>query len=174
MGALEEAIAAYEEYLELQPDTRDRGAIEARLVTLERQLRDQRQLAAREAQPIARPEMVTPEVLPATPTEVTRTPNGLPWLVAAGGAVVLVSALVTGRYARATNENAIDAPSHAQTVELIRRADRLALASNIQLAAGGAAALVGIVWGIVDLAKSGSDDLEVTVGLGGASVRGRF
>lgn len=170
MGDLSGAIDAYALYLEFEPDPRDRGAIEARLDTLERQI------AEREALLEEAERRGVAEVVPA-PIEPPRRPARVaPWLVAGLGALTLVSAAGTGVAGSARHGEAVDpVTNHREAARLADRADGLALATNILLVAGGVLLLAGGVWGVVDLTGRGdAEGTALVVGPGSLGLRAHF
>ena len=180
LGDLPGAVAAYEAYLEGEPDARDRGSIEARLATLREQIAEREALAraaeARAAEEEAartasEPPRTTPEPVPER-----GGPSAAPWIVAAVGVAGVGVAIGLGAVAQDTNAAAMEEPVHERRVELVDEAQTYALAANVAFGVGGALALAGLVWGIVDVASIGgrSEDAAVAIGPGGVLVRGAF
>ena len=170
-GDLEGAIGAYEAYVEGEPDAQDRGAIEARLVTLREQLGEQQALAAVRAH-------ATLEVDEATSSSDApeATPSAAGWIVLGGGVAGLAVGLALGVHAQSLNEVAPLEPTHARTVERVAEAESFALAANVTLGISAAVAVAGLVYGIVDVVTLDSGRAEVRVGLTprGVVLRGAF
>ncbi|HEY8431762.1 MAG TPA: tetratricopeptide repeat protein [Sandaracinaceae bacterium] len=180
LGELEQAMEAYSRFIELSPNAPDRGAVEARIRTLERLVREQREReeAARRAREQAEEEEQRepePPPLPSGPDEIDAAAIVVTGL---GGAGLIVGAIVAGA-AVATHNQWVDAPSHASAVQSLAEARDLATAANVAFAIGGALALIGGIWIIVDAADSGGGSAgteSVRVGLDGrgAHVEVRF
>jgi tetratricopeptide (TPR) repeat protein len=145
-GDVDQAIDAYRRYLEEEPSTRDRGAIERRLETLERQ-RAERLAAENPREPPPPVVVVAPE----------SGPSAWPWITLGVGGASLIAATLMGVFASASHDDAVAEPSFSQAVSLQDRAETFALTANVLFAAGGAIAIAGLVWGILDLASSGDD-----------------
>lgn len=183
-GDLEGAVDAYREYLDEAPDARDASAVRARLEGLERHLAEVRALEAErarlraEAEAQARTEDV--ERGERDRSAAPRGPDAVPWVIAGGGAGVMIASAVTGALAIARRDDAARAPSHAATVAAMSDAEGLATATNVLLGVGGAAVLVGAIWGSVDLVSIGGqprgDHAAARVRVGPASIEivGRF
>jgi tetratricopeptide (TPR) repeat protein len=144
-GDVDEAIDAYRRYLAEEPSTRDRGAIERRLETLERQ-RAERHAAENPRDP--------PPVVVIAPDA---GPSPWPWVTLGVGGASLIAATLMGLFATSSHDDAVAEPSFSQAVSLQDRAETFALTANILFAAGGAIAIAGLLWGIFDLASSGDD-----------------
>lgn len=173
LGELEEALESYSAFLEASPNAPDRGAVEARIETLERLVREQRE-REEAARAIAQSERERDEpevpILPAEPDELDA--GGIA-LTAVGAAGLLAGAIVSG-VAVAKHNEWVDAPSHAAAVQSLAEARDIASAANVTFAIGGALALVGGIWLIVDGVDSGGETTEtssVRVGLGGDGMR---
>ncbi|MAQ15131.1 MAG: hypothetical protein CMN30_10115 [Sandaracinus sp.] len=173
MGDLDGAIAAYERYLEAEPDTRDRGAIEARLVTL-RQQRADRDALEEERRRATEP-VVVAEPEPVAPPPPERSPSVVPWVLVGVGVATAGAGVVTGVLSASAHDDAVGAPNHAEAVDAVDREERLALITNVLFATGGAIALAGLVWGLIDLLGSGDEgSVALRVGPGGFTLRGAF
>lgn len=159
-GQLDQAIAAYERYLELDPDIADRGALEKRIATLRRQI-DERQDLERQAR-----EARAGEARAAQRPPADDGPSAIPWVVTAVGAAGVVVGVVLGALASGREEDAEADPIHQSATDSLDDARTLATAANVSFIAGGAVAAAGLIWGIVDVAQSGDDADEPAVSVG--------
>lgn len=152
LGDLDHAIASYDAYVKADPGSKDRGAVEARLRTLEQQK------AARD-KPVDRapPERPPPTVDKPSPSKRSASP--VPWIIAGVGALGLGVGGVLGGLSLGAKSDAEDPESSGVDVESsLDRARTLALGANITFAVGGTLALAGAIWGIVDVATLGKPD----------------
>lgn len=179
-GEVARAIDAYERFLAAVPDAAERTEVERSLETLRRQRDLEAELREREA----RPEPIEPEVVPETveavavPVEVAPgpSPSAAPWVIAGVGIAGVLAGVGVGVAAQSDYDAARGEPSHARAVALERSANDLATAANVCFFAGGAVALIGGIWGIVDVATLGPSEAPVAVraGPGSISIAGRF
>ncbi len=154
-------------YLESDAEIEDRGAIEGRVASLNRQI-GEREALEREAreretrQPVepVEPESDAPE----------RQASLVPWLVVSAGAVVAAVGVALVPVAQSRHDDAVDEPEHLRAFELQDQSKRLNRTGLTMLATGAVIATLGVVWAIVEL----GDDTEVALGPGSAMVRGRF
>lgn len=169
LGELADALDAYSRFLEASPNAPDRGAVEARIETLERLVREQREREAAAAAREAEPSSSTPRP-PPVPSGPDELDAAAIVVTGAGGAGLLVGAILAGA-AVTTHNQWVDAPSHASAIESLAEARDLAAAANVALAIGGALGLLGGVWLIVDAADSGgateTESVRVGVSAGG-------
>lgn len=174
MGDLDGAIDGYERYLAEADDPPDRGAVEARLDTL----RVQRAALAREAESWAEePERDGTGNAGASDDEPRVDP--IPWLVLAGGVVVLGVGAGLGVAAEDLGIQAQSEPVMAEAVALHDEATALATGANALLILGGVAILAGLTWGIIALAVEGEAgdggaSAALRIGPGTVAVTGRF
>lgn len=170
-GDIEGAVEAYHAYLTEAPDAADAPAVRARLTGLERHLAEIRTLEAEREELRARAESRT---LP--PPVIARSADSVPWIVVgAGGGVVVVGA-VLGGVAIARNGEAQRATTHAGATTAIADAGALATAANVMFVIGGTAALVGAIWGTIDVVSLGGGDASASlrIGPGSIAVHGSF
>jgi len=166
LGDLEGSIDAFERYLSEEPDAEDRGGIERRIETMRERL--------------ARGDDDAGGSEPVAPVEEDGAAiDPLPWVIAGVGAVGLGVGALLGGLASAKHDEAVEAPVHRDAAAAQEDADELALLANVAFAVGGAVAIGGVVWGIVDLdAGDGEPPAEATarvvVGPGSVAVRGAF
>lgn len=140
-GRLEEAIDAYERYLEASPDAPDRVDVEGRIGRL------QTQLAAQEPEP-------EPEPDPEPPSPPPDKPIIAPWVLAGVGGAGLALGVTFGSLSRARSNEARDAQTdQVRATAALDEARRFATVANVSLAVGGALAVAGLAWGIAAVAK---------------------
>ncbi|MEQ8455377.1 MAG: tetratricopeptide repeat protein [Sandaracinaceae bacterium] len=142
LGRIDEALAAYEQYLVEEPDGSGRGAIETRVTALRRQIAEREALA--EAERLAR----------ERPRPPPARPSALPWVTLGAGALSLGVAVTLGALAWDAREDAENDPAHSTATASLALAEDLALGANILYVIGGALALGGAIWGVIDLASS--------------------
>ena len=138
MGDFEEAVSAYEEYLRDAPDATDRGAVEARVETLKRQLRERRELLSQSrgnGGSSGGGAGVGPAPL---------------FLLGLGGAGVGVGVMF-GLMSDAAHRDAIAAPDFTSAFAAQEESRELATGANVAFAVGGVALLVGAAWLVLDL-----------------------
>lgn len=181
-GDVPRAIDAYKSYLDHDPRAPDRGALEQRVATLERQQREKEELEKKRASasqvpaPTATPS-ATPAATAKSDAAPARGPSPVPWIAAGLGAASIGAGVALGAAARGKHDQATSEPSALAATDLQSSAERLALGANIALVAGGAIAAAGIVIGIVDLTRGApakKSGLRVDVGPSGATIRGAF
>ena len=179
LGHLAEAIELYEKYLAEEPASRDRGAIEKRLVAL-RQQRDERGAVEKERSVVEK-ERAEVEKERATQTSTTAPPpepphrrSVVPYVVMGVGAAGLVSGTVFGLMALSRKDDATAEPTQQKSVDLRDKGATFATISNISFIAGGVLVAAGAVWWFVDgksSRRSGSSIAPVQVGLGPGSIQ---
>lgn len=179
-GDWEGTIETYRRYLEADPKAKDRAAIERRIKNIEAQLEQRRALEQKAEEERKRREAVErqaeeerqrrealekerrakppPPPPPAPPPPVKMEPRAVspwPWIILGVGALGVGAGGVLGAMAADKHTLAVDEPVQTTAKELDDRAQGFALGANIAFAAGGAVALAGLVWGIVDVATLG-------------------
>ncbi len=163
-GNSEQAVAAYERYLEAEPRSADAGAVRESIRQLKERLERDRQLedaaqAARErferesterkhAQ--EQMELARLEALKAS-TRGRRKASPLPWVTVGVGLGGVAAGAVFGALATSAHGAAVSDASVTQSQLDQSSARRLALIANTLFVVGGAVAVVGTVWGIFDL-----------------------
>jgi tetratricopeptide (TPR) repeat protein len=148
MGDLACAADAYERYLETEPELEDKGAIEQRIATLRRQLAE----AKRDEQ---RAEGAQKVEAPA--------PSPVPWIIASVGVLGVGAGTVLAVVATVRHDAAPSEPSQVDAFETQAQAETLATAANVAFVVGGALALGGVVWGIVDVTTGREDQASVGI-----------
>jgi tetratricopeptide (TPR) repeat protein len=188
LGDLERALDSYRKYVEREPNAPDRGAVEQRISTLDRQIqatkkleREKAEAAKREAEAKRRAEAERAARKREKNSPTTRAESGsgiAPWLLVGGGAAVIGVGGVFGLTSRSNHRRAVDAPLAQDSADLNQSARSQATVANVCFAAGGLLAAGGLVWVVVD-PFGGERNVErasVALALGPASVgaRGRF
>lgn len=148
-----EALAAYEAYLEAEPDTSDRGAIASRIEALraaidERERVEEERAAQRERD---------------RAREAAERDAPWPWVVMGVGLAALGTGVVFGVLMLEDRRIAVEDPVQASAVAALRRAETDALVANVLYATGGAIALGGLIWGIVQVASGGRPAESVAI-----------
>ncbi len=149
LGELGAAIGAFEAYLRASPNAEDRGAVEERIGTLKRQLAEREKLKR---------EREEAEKRQNDQARRERRPSAAPWIVAGTGGAVVLAGGVFGLFSLNLHNQA-NSPVETGQQEAIDKNDRaktFANVANVGYVAGGVIAAVGIVWGIVDLQRSGN------------------
>jgi tetratricopeptide (TPR) repeat protein len=154
-GKLERAIEVYERYLREDPTTSDRGAIEARLETLRRQIAEREALQQkREPAPEREPEV--PRQRPERPSKSGA--SAVPWVIAGAGAALLGAGVVLGLQARSREDEANDPERSALSAsDKQRDAERFATLANVAFVTGGALAVGGTSWALIAAGDSSGE-----------------
>ena len=166
LGDLPGAIEQYERYLDEEPNIEDRGAIERRITTLKDQVATRPATDGGAPASTPPPDPPTPPVIVPIAPDVRASsptpPSKLPWIVAGAGVVVLGGGGVFGYLSHAGADDARREPVQTEAVRLHDAARRDATIANVMFAAGGAIAIGGVVWGVLD-ARRGSPAPAPTV-----------
>jgi tetratricopeptide (TPR) repeat protein len=142
LGDLDRAQKAYEDYLALQPNAKDKGSIEQRIVGLRRAIAEREAAKKRAADAAKRP---LPE---------PKKPSPLPWIVAGAGVAGIGAGAVLGVMSQKKHADARDEPAQLTAEADQKDAKSLATGASIAFIAGGIVAGVGVVWGVIDLGAS--------------------
>jgi tetratricopeptide (TPR) repeat protein len=151
-GDLIGSAETYERFLEAAPKVDDRASIEQRIANL-RKLAMEREVAA------AQPPSAVIEQPPPKPSAVRRA---APYAVIGLGAAGLATGGVFGAVAMARHRAAVAEPVQVRSDELQSQARREASIANVAFAAGGAVAVSGLIWVLIDR----STDAEPAVAFG--------
>lgn len=145
LGNLEASLASYKAYLVADPQSKDRGAVEARIKTIEAQLAERAKKEADAKNPPPRKD---------EPPKEPGRPSALPWLLAGAGVLTVGAGAVLGGLSLARSSDAEDpATSGVDAVALHEEASDFALQANILFGVGGAIAVAGTIWGIVNVVQ---------------------
>jgi tetratricopeptide (TPR) repeat protein len=141
LGDAAGAIASYRAYLDAAPTVDDRGAIERRIATLEKQ---QAALSA------------TPPVGPTSPpidtnvSDVQRGPRILPWVITGVGIATFATGGLFGYLSGSRHDEAVAEPVQAEAVRLQDQARTFATTANVMFFAGAAITTGGAIWIVLD------------------------
>lgn len=181
LGDFEDAIEAYERYLNADTEIADRGAIERRIATL------RKQVARTRTPPPGADDRTTPPVsdirtappasdarateaelrLDPSRDEVRAKPQRLPWVIAGGGGVVLGGGVLLGYLSQARHDAAVDEPVQTEAQKLQEEARTFATAANVAFVVGGAAVIGGVTWALLERRKDrGARRVGIDVGPG--------
>jgi len=172
----EEALQAYEGYLEARPNSADREHVTGRIEVLRAALDAQRR-AEIDAEIEARKAALEAAARVKAERPLTRYvgPGPGPWItIGAGSAAVVTGAVLFGLGQRDQRsvESAAPGSSYSTVQDMAERGPRRTKAGIALLGVGGAAVVGGIIWQLT----GGHEEAmpEVSVGPTGISVRGRF
>jgi tetratricopeptide (TPR) repeat protein len=151
-GDFEAAVAEYERYLRSSQNLNDRGGIERRVVTLKAYI-----AAAGSGRLEGLP--TSTQIGPATgpPSGGGARDRGarawIPWAIAGAGVAVVAAGAVTASMSDSWHDEAVREPIQAEAVRLQDKAEDLASTGTILLIGGGALAVGGTVWGVIELRR---------------------
>lgn len=157
-GDLEEALARYQEYLELDADAPDRGAVVVRIESLEEQLAERARLVAEQEAAREDASRLASRATEAELRAEQARASIWPWLLAGIGGSLLGAATVLGALALSEANSVAPDASHLTAYQAQDRADNLALAANICFVSSGILAGAGLTWGLVRFAISRRDN----------------
>jgi len=172
----EEALDAYEGYLDARPKSSDREHVEGRIEALRAAIEADKRAelnAAIEARQAA--SEAAARVKAERPLTQHVGPGPGPWItIGVSGAAVATGAVLLGLGQRDEKrvQNASPGSSYSSVEEMADRGPRLNKAGIALLAVGGAGVLGGVIWQLT----GGHEEAmpEVSIGLTGISVKGRF
>ena len=165
----DEALEAYEGYLEARPSSPDaehvQGRIDALRLAIEAREMEARQAAIEAAARIKAERPLTQYV----------GPGPGPWITIGAGSATVVSGVILlglGQGDQKKVESAPPGSSYEEVRELAERGPKRTKAGVALMAVGGAAVVGGIIWQF----KGGHEEAipEVSVGPTGISIRGKF
>jgi tetratricopeptide (TPR) repeat protein len=136
-GRADEALESYEQYLQEEPDTSDRGAIEQRTAALRAQIEERIRLEQEARQ---RPRVAAPE-----------GPGPWPWVLGAVGVASAGVGIALAVLSKNARDDADADPVHATSMMTFGRAEDYALGANLTLIAGGALVAGAITWLVLAL-----------------------
>lgn len=158
LGDVPHAIEHYEEYLEADPDARDRGEIEGRLEEL--------RLQQRQA------EGLPPPPPPPAPTGPDETGPVVGWtLIGLGGASLVAGGVLAGIAGSEHSTSTDPATTQVEALAAHGRAADLGTVATVLLAAGGTLGMAGVVLAIATSAESPAPPAEGRRRGGSASLR---
>jgi tetratricopeptide (TPR) repeat protein len=150
-GKLPEAVDAYSRYLEEDPGTADRRAIEGRIATMRREIEEKKK---RDEAPPPLPAPPQPIVVVPPPRAPGESP--WPWLVTGAGVVTLGVGIGFGLLASRKEDESKSEPVQATAASLHEDARSHATIANVTLTVGAAITVAGAVWLIVRLLSKSS------------------
>jgi tetratricopeptide (TPR) repeat protein len=188
LGHLDEAINYYERYLNEDPSSPDRGAIEQRLSTLQKQREEKARLDKERAEVEERRVLQEEQnkkleqrerEASAGHAEAPRRRSPLPYVVAGVGAAGLAAGGVFGILALDKQSAGRKAVSLKDATEARDTGETFATISNVAFVAGGALVTAGVVWWVLDRSATKGQQgtaktLTVGFGPGSASLSGEF
>lgn len=181
VGDTDGAIETYRKYLAADPNAKDRGAIEQRITTLERE-RDEKIALQKQSEADrkrAEEEAARAAAAAKQKKDAAAKPHhrsALPYIVGGIGIGGLGTGAVFGLMATSQHASARNEPVQQTAENDQNRAKTYATASTIAFIAGGALLAIGTTWWILDGGsdKSGSQSARLGVTPGGLLFEGRF
>lgn len=173
LGENQKAIDAYTRYLEKNPEAKDRGALERRIVTLKAQLEKANQPTEPKPKTEPTPGPVDPGPAPTT----SKGPGVLPWVVAGVGAAAVGAGFFVGLQAKSKRDDAQDNPVSKDAQAEYDSAKSMATTANVLLIAGTVVAAGGVSWALLSRKKSeppAAATLHLTLTPGGIRLGGRL
>lgn len=180
LGDRAAALEAYKHYLQDEPKTPDRGAIEQRIVTLQRELdevaalekqRDEERQQAAEARRKQQEEAARNNKK-TEPAPKGRSP--LPYIVGGVGLLGVANGAFFGVMANGKHDDAVKEPVQTTAMGLQSDAKTYATVANVSYIAGGALIAAGVVLWVLDSPKKSASATgaltHVTLGVGPGNV----
>jgi len=172
----EEALEAYEGYLEARPKSVDREHVASRIDVLRAAI-EARRRAELDAEIEARSAAIEAAARVKAERPLTHHvgPGPGPWItIGVGGAAIVTGAVLVGLGQRDQKsvQNAAPGSSYSMVEEMADRGPRRTKAGVLLMGLGGAGVIGGIIWQLT----GGHDEAmpEVSIGPTGISVKGRF
>lgn len=172
----EDALGAYEGYLEARPESADREHVEGRIEVLRAAIESRRR-AELDAEIEARKAAVEAAARVKAERPLTQHvgPGPGPWItIGVGGAALATGAVLLGLGQRDQKkvENAPAGSSYSMVEEMADRGPRRSKAGVALMAVGGAGVIGGLIWQLT----GGHDEAipELSIGPTGISVKGTF
>ncbi|HEY6461639.1 MAG TPA: tetratricopeptide repeat protein [Polyangiaceae bacterium] len=155
LGDLEKAVDAYVRYLDRQPDASDRGSIEQRVATLNKQIADRKTLEQQRDEERARAEQAR-KAAEDTQERVAREeqqrqgPGAWPWIIGGTGVAALGAGIVLGAVSHGKYEDAVGDAYRGPAESDYRTAQSFATGANVAFVAGGVLTAASVVWLVVE------------------------
>jgi tetratricopeptide (TPR) repeat protein len=172
----EQALEAYEGYLEARPKSADREHVESRIDVLRAAI-EARRRADLDAEIEARSAAIEAAARVKAERPLTQYvgPGPGPWItIGVGGAAVVSGAVLVGLGQRDQKsvESAVPGSSYSTVQEMADRGPRRTKAGIALMAVGGVGVIGGVIWQLT----GGHDEAmpEVSIGPSGISVKGTF
>lgn len=179
IGDTDGAIDTYKKYLDADPNTKDRGAIEQRIATLQRERDEKIALQKQSEADRKRAQEEAARAAAAAKQKKEAPPHhrsALPYIVGGIGIGGLGTGVVLGLMATSQHSSARDEPQQLQAENEQNRAKTYATASTISFIAGGALLAIGTTWWILDgsSGKASTQSARLGVTPGGLLLEGKF
>jgi tetratricopeptide (TPR) repeat protein len=179
LGDIEDAMVAYQHYLELDPNASDRGAVEQRIATLRRDLEERRALEQRALESERQRRAAQSKAAPLPRSAPPRSPSAVPWIIMGVGLGAVGAGVVLGSMAKARIDDAQANPNGGEAQDAEDSGRSLGTAANIAFVVGGSIAAGGLIAGVVDVVKSNGRPAQavravVTLRAHGVAIAGRF
>ncbi|MBL4683383.1 MAG: tetratricopeptide repeat protein [Nannocystaceae bacterium] len=159
-GRIEEAIVAYELYLDGAPDAPDRETVLARVQRL--RTRVQRDAAA----------AIVPEPRPQPAPPLSESPPiVLPWVMTGVGGAGLIVGAAFGGLSRQRIDEARSETEQVAASDALSDARSNALLANVMFAVGGSLATAGLTWGIIAVTRKRKRAVAWSPSPGGLTLR---
>jgi tetratricopeptide (TPR) repeat protein len=172
----EEALEAYEGYLEARPQSPDREHVASRIDVL-RSAIEARRRAELDAEIEARKAAIDAAARVKAERPLTQYvgPGPGPWITIGAGSATLVTGAVLFGLGQRDQKNVEDAPpgsSYSTVQDMAERGPKRTKAGIALMGVGGAAVIGGVIWQLT----GGHEEAipEVSIGPTGISVRGKF
>lgn len=174
LGDLPKAIEHYKRFLEKSPNAHDKGALEQRISTLEKQVEDrkslehqrdqERQRAEQEARERAAKEAELEKAKQASAAPKRRSP--IPFILGGVGLASIGVGTVFGVMASSNHSDATSERQQDKASDLDATANTQATIANIGFIAGGVLLATGVTWWLLDGKKqrTGSSSPSIHVG----------
>jgi len=160
LGDLPKAIDHYKRFLDQSPHARDRGALEQRITTLERQLADraalesqrdqERQRAEQEARERAAKEAELEKARKEAADAPPKRRSPMPFVLGGLGLVGVGVGAVFGVMASSSHSDALSERQQEKASDLDATANSQATIANIGFIAGGVLLATGVTWWLLD------------------------
>ncbi len=173
LGRYEDALAAYEAYVDEAPEASHRAAMQSHIDSLRDQLAERDRLAREREEERRRREAAEARAA----SREASGPGPIPWLLVTLGGATLGSGLVLGLLARSERDAADADPIHESAIATMDRAETFATVANVLFAVGGVLGGAGATWLTVFALRSDDGEgasVEVTLSPTGARLSGRF
>ena len=155
LGDAKGAVEQYERYLAEGKDIADRGAIERRIDTLKTQLARADADARRRTDEAKR----TQATQAPPPTDADLSVREIaPWATLGSGVALIATGAVFGLLASSNHDDAVKAPRQADAQALQQTAQHDATVANVLFGIGGAIAVGGAVWEIIEWRRAARSD----------------
>jgi tetratricopeptide (TPR) repeat protein len=158
LGKLSEAERRYRQYLECEPETADRGAIEKRIETLHAQIAERQRLLRAQSEEAQPADSSAPAVPSAAEARTSSSPSWLPWLLAGTGVAVIAAGAGFGLLAARAEDEAERDETVLGARAAHNRATDYATGANVAFAVGGVLTAAGLSW--VAIAMLGAEPSE--------------